>query len=29
MAGKGKIPDDFDTMYAKEIEALFYNDGKL
>ena len=29
MKGKGKIPDDFDTMYAKEIEDLFYNDGKL
>lgn len=29
MKGKGKIPDDFDTMYAKEIEELFYNDGKL
>ena len=29
MQGKGKIPDDFDTMYAKEIEDLFYNDGKL
>ena len=29
MKGQGKIPDDFDTMYAKEIEDLFYNDGKL
>ena len=29
MKGMGKIPDDFDTMYAKEIEDLFYNDGKL
>ena len=29
MKGKGKIPDDFDTMYAKEIEDMFYNDGKL
>ena len=29
MKGKGKIPDDFDTMYAKEIEDLFYKDGKL
>ena len=23
MKGKGKIPDDFDTMYAKEIEDMF------
>ena len=29
MKGKGKIPDDFDTMYAKEIEDLFYAGGKL
>ena len=29
MKGQGKIPDDFDTMYAKEIEDLFYADGKL
>lgn len=29
MRGKGKIPDDFDTMFAKEIEDMFYNDGKL
>lgn len=29
MKGMGKIPGDFDTMSAKEIEDLFYNDGKL
>ena len=29
MKGLGKIPDDFDTMYAKEIEDLFYSNGKL
>ena len=29
MKGKMRVPDDFDTMYAKEIEDLFYNDGKL
>ena len=29
MKGKGKIPDDFDTMYAKEIEDMFYGDGTL
>lgn len=29
MRGKGKIPDDFDTMYAKEIENMFYGDGTL
>ena len=29
MRGKGKIPDDFDTMYAKEIEDLFDGDGTL
>ena len=29
MKGMGQIPEDFDTMYAKEIEDLFYNDGKL
>jgi prevent-host-death family protein len=29
MRGKGKIPDDFDTMYAKEIEDMFYGDGTL
>ena len=29
MRGKGKIPDDFDTMYAKEIEDLFNGDGRL
>ena len=22
--GKSKIPDDFDTMFAKEIEEMFY-----
>ena len=27
--GMGQIPEDFDTMYAKEIEDLFYNGGKL
>ncbi|MDB5868211.1 MAG: Prevent-host-death family protein [Polaromonas sp.] len=29
MQGKGKIPEDFDTMYAKEIEDMFYGDGTL
>ena len=29
MRGKGKIPDDFDTMYAKDIEDLFNGDGTL
>ena len=29
MKGRGKIPDDFDTMYAKEIEDMFYGDGTL
>lgn len=29
MRGKGEIPDDFDTMYAKEIEDLFNGDGTL
>ncbi len=29
MKGKGKIPEDFDTMYAKEIEDLFNGDGTL
>jgi prevent-host-death family protein len=29
MKGRGKIPDDFDTMYAKEIEDMFYGDGAL
>ncbi len=29
MKGKGKIPDDFDTMYAKEIEDMFYGGGTL
>ena len=22
-----KVPDDFDTMFEKEIEAMFYGDG--
>jgi hypothetical protein len=22
--GRAKIPDDFDTMYAEEIEEMFY-----
>lgn len=29
MQGKGKIPADFDTLYAKEIADAFYNDGRL
>ena len=29
MRGRGKVPDDFDTMYAKEIEDMFYGDGTL
>ena len=29
MRGKGKIPEDFDTMYAKEIEDMFNGDGTL
>ena len=29
MRGKGKIPDDFDTMYAKEIEGMFNGDDTL
>ena len=29
MKWKMRVPDNFDTMYAKEIEDLFYNDGKL
>ncbi len=29
MKGMGKIPDDFDTMYAREIEDMFYGDGTL
>ena len=29
MRGKGKVPDDFDTLYAKEIEDMFYSNGKL
>ena len=29
MKGKGKIPDDFDTMYAKEIEEMFYGNDAL
>ena len=28
MLGMGKIPDDFDTLYAKDIEDMF-NQGKL
>jgi prevent-host-death family protein len=27
MKGKGRVPDDFDTMYAKEIERMFYGDA--
>lgn len=29
MKGMGKVPDDFDTLYAQEIENLFYNNCKL
>ncbi len=29
MKGMGKIPDDFKTMHAKEIEEMFYGDGTL
>jgi prevent-host-death family protein len=26
--GKSKVPDDFDTMFAKEIEAMFYGSSE-
>ncbi|MBK6868301.1 MAG: type II toxin-antitoxin system Phd/YefM family antitoxin [Burkholderiales bacterium] len=29
MRGMGQVPDDFDTLDAKEIEDMFYSDGKL
>jgi len=28
LKGKIKVPDDFDTMMADEIEEMFYGDGK-
>ncbi len=29
MKGKMRVPEDFDAMYAKEIEDTFYDDSKL
>ena len=28
MKGMGKVPADFDTMYAKEIERMFYGEDE-
>ena len=27
MAGQIKVPDDFDTMFSKEIEEMFYGEA--
>ena len=29
LEGQFKVPDDFDTMFQDEIEAMFYDSGKL
>ena len=29
MRGMGQVPDDFDSLYAKEIEDMFHGGGKL